>query len=155
MRTFLTDYPDLNKCRFYDEYSGIFCSSPVYENSAYCPFHLNKIGDNNIENVSSKYFYFDAVNYYKLDEKSADELVNGAWEVLAHYDEYKKSFKILDLPENSEIETIKKRYKYLAKTFHPDVMENKDINFKTEKKFYEINNAYRFLIKMLSKNKLL
>jgi len=60
-----------------------------------------------------------------------------------------KSLKILDLLMPISVDEIKKRYKKLVKIFHPDVNNsNKD----AEKKFKEINGAYKILLKKFLKN---
>jgi len=149
MRTFLTEYPEKNRCHFYNEHSGKFCCEICNNDENYCSFHSKKLGLSNLEKLSSKYFYMDKSNYYKIDKNNAEELINGAWEVLSNYGEYKKSFEMLDLPETADLNMIKKRFKYLAKKYHPDCInfENPDINL--DKKFNEINNAYRYLLKIL------
>ena len=148
MRTFLLDYPDNGKCRFYNEDSSNFCMAPS-DNNNYCNFHFNKIGNNKIEIASQKYFYLDKKNFYKLNKETAEAFVNGTWQILSHYDEYKKSFKILNLPESATIDTIKKRFKYLAKKYHPDCAIKNDIISIKHEKFNQINNAYTLLLKMI------
>ncbi len=54
----------------------------------------------------------------------------------------KNYYKILGLPENASKKEIKKKYKKLAKKYHPDV--NKDPGAK--ERFIEINEAYEILI---------
>jgi hypothetical protein len=143
MRIFLLDYPPVNQCRYYNEHLGKFCCALTEQNNDYCSNHLKQIGDKNIEFQSSKYFYLDKTNYKKFNNETANDLLNGVWEVLSDYDNYKKSFEILGLPESSGMDLIKKQYKYLAKKYHPD------INSENEKKFTEINNAYRYLMKKI------
>ena len=46
------------------------------------------------------------------------------------------------------VNNIKKAYKKLVKLFHPDVNKN---NKEAEKKFKEINEAYKFLLKKFLK----
>jgi len=63
--------------------------------------------------------------------------------------EEQKSIEILEIKMPINIEKIKKAYKRLVKIFHPDVnKENKD----AEKKFKEINQGYRILLKKLKKS---
>ncbi len=149
MRTFLAEYPEKNRCHFYNDHSGNFCSEPCGNDENYCSFHLKKMGQSNLEKLSSKYFYLDKSNYYKIDKDNAEELINGAWEVLSNYNEYKKSFQMLDLPETADLTMIKKRYKYLAKKYHPDCINFDNPGINLDKKFNEINNAYRYLLKIL------
>lgn len=141
MRTILLKYPIKGKCRYFIENSSSFCNNDTDSDKNYCQRHLKQI-DNEIENLSIKYFYLDKENYYKLDKDTAEEFINGAWEILFNYEEYKKSFEILELPESSDMETIKKQFKILAKKYHPDHGEI------THNKFNEINRAYRFLLKI-------
>lgn len=147
MRTFLSDYPAPGQCRFYDQYSGTFCHEKTEEPAeSYCSFHREKVGDLEIEHLSTKYFYYDIENFFKLDKKTAEDFMNGSWEILGSYDKIRESFKILDLPETSGIELIKQRFKELAKKYHPDVSGD------NHTKFNRINNAYRILIKTVSLN---
>lgn len=140
MRTYLLEYPEKGKCRYYNNDLSDFCRSDCINNIDYCDFHFSKIGDNYIENISTRYFYLDKSNYYKLDQRTAESFISGSWEILAHYSEYKKSFKILDLSESVDLDTIKRKFKELAKKYHPDI--NKD----PEKIFNKINNAYCFIM---------
>lgn len=143
MRTFLIDYPDKGKCFFYNEDLFCFCKNECKGENNYCDFHLKRIGSNNIDMLSEKYFYLDKNNYYKLNKETAEAFLSGTWEILAKFDDFKKSFKILNLPESADLNTIKRQFKYLAKKYHPDTGE-------ASNKFYEINNAYRFLMKYYS-----
>ena len=143
MRTKLNDYPKKNRCRFYDEHNGKFCNVESKEDKYYCEFHEKKIGVSEIEELSTKYFYFDIDNYYKLDKETADAFINGTWEVLANFDKVRNCFVTLELPEVYDIELIKKQFKVLAKKYHPDMGEQ------SHQKFNEINRAYRFLIQTI------
>jgi hypothetical protein len=142
MRTFLFEYPPHGKCKFFNEDVLSFCSETTMGNSEYCEFHKFQL-ENEIEQLSIKYFYLDRENFYRLDKETAESFINGTWEILMNYDDYKKSFEILELPESSDIETIKKQFKILAKKHHPDHGES------SHKKFNEINRAYRLLIEMI------
>lgn len=146
MRTFLLPYPEKNRCHYYDEFNGYFCNE-ITDNNTYCAFHRKIVGEKDIEKAPIKYYYLDKSNYFKLDKKNIDDLLNGTWKIITQYDEYKKSFEILDLPETADLKIIKTRYKYLAKKYHPDITKNKEDG----KKFIEINNAYKFLLSILEK----
>ena len=61
-----------------------------------------------------------------------------------------KSLKILELSMPISVDEIKKKYKKLVKIFHPDVNDN---NKNAEKKFREINEAYKLLLKKFLKRK--
>ena len=51
----------------------------------------------------------------------------------------KEAYKILEIPQTATPEEAKKKYRELAKEFHPDV--NKDAG--AEAKFKKINEAYQ------------
>lgn len=62
--------------------------------------------------------------------------------------EENKCLKTLNLSMPITVEQIKKRYKKLVKIFHPDVNDN---NKEAEKKFKEIAEAYKILLKKFLK----
>jgi len=64
-------------------------------------------------------------------------------------EEERKSLTILELKMPISVDEIKKRYKKLVKIFHPDVNDN---NKNAEKKFKEIAEAYKILLKKFLKN---
>ena len=64
-------------------------------------------------------------------------------------EEERKSLTILELKMPISVDEIKKRYKKLVKIFHPDV---NDDNKNAEKKFKEITEAYKILLKKFLKN---
>jgi hypothetical protein len=142
MRTFLISYPEIGLCRYYDEQSGKFCKAECLLDKLYCKFHFGKY-ENEIETLSIKYFYLDIDNYNNLNDKTADDFINGSWEILLNYKEFQRSFEILELPQSSSLDMIKKQFKILAKKFHPDHGET------SHNKFNEINRAYRFLLKVM------
>lgn len=144
MRTFLADYPLPGKCRHYDEHAGGFCGADCAGN--HCDFHSERTGDNELGELSDRYFYLDGKNFHKLDENTAGAFMEGTWELLAHYGDFKKSFAVLDLPESADVNMVKRKFRILAKKYHPDHGE------KSHEKFNEINGAYRLLMKMLPKN---
>ena len=51
----------------------------------------------------------------------------------------KKYYKILNLTENASLKEVKKRYKQLAKKYHPDVNKEKNAH----SKFLKIKEALR------------
>lgn len=140
MRTMLVPYPEDGYCRFYEEHLGRFCRTMCPAGQSYCQFHANQVGDTALEELSLRYFYLDKENYYKLDEDTATAFINGTWEILTHYDNYTKSFQVLGLPETADLRMIKKRFRELAKKYHPDRGAQSD------HKFHEINNAYQLLM---------
>jgi len=143
MRTIIVDYPSEGNCRFFEESICQFCGASCQNNHPYCDFHAQKQGDMELELLSIKHFYLDRNNYYKLNAETADAFISGTWELLRHYDEYINSFKILDLPETSDIQLIKKKFRTLARQYHPDH------GAASSEKFNEINNAYRLLLKVM------
>ena len=64
--------------------------------------------------------------------------------MLIHYDEFKKSFKVLGLSETADLGMIKRKFKTLAKRHHPD------LGAQSHEEFCRINRAYRLLIQMRS-----
>ena len=60
-----------------------------------------------------------------------------------------KSLAILELKMPISVDEIKKRYKKLVKIFHPDV---NDDNKNAERKFKEITEAYKILLKKFLRN---
>ena len=89
---------------------------------------------------------------FSLYEKEADLknfLKNKIYEEKLTNEEV-KSLKMLGLIMPISVEEIKKKYKKLVKIFHPDVNDNNKI---AEKKFKEINEAYRVLLKKFIKKK--
>ena len=62
--------------------------------------------------------------------------------------EESNSLNILELILPVSIDEIKKKYKKLVKIFHPDVNDN---NKEAEKKFKEISEAYKILLKKFLK----
>ena len=56
----------------------------------------------------------------------------------------KDAFNLLELDINSTMDEIKRRYKSLAKKWHPDVQQNEDSRNKN--KFIDITNAYKTIL---------
>lgn len=143
MKTFLVNFPETGKCRYYDEDSGLFCNADSVNETEYCDFHLSKNETDSIDFISDRFFYLDVKNYFSLDESTADAFLNGAWELLNNYSTYRDSCKILDLPEGTGISIVKNRFRHLAKKYHPDISEE---NYQI---FSKINTAYRNIIKYI------
>lgn len=60
-------------------------------------------------------------------------------------DNIKKSYKILDVPFNASVEEIRRKYRLLIKTYHPDVC--KDISpEEANKRIREITEAYKTIM---------
>lgn len=144
MRSYLADYPAFGECREYDPVTGLFCKAETENGEKYCSFHKSKHENNDVELSSVKYFYFSDDNFYNIDENRAEAFVNGAWELLFNYEEYRKSIKKLDLPDNCTMEMLKTAYRKFAKIHHPDLNDGKLTD-----EFIEINDAYQLLLKIL------
>ena len=95
--------------------------------------------------------FFD--NDYGLFEKEKDIknfIKNKISDEKLTQDEH-KSLNIMELSLPISVNDIKKKYKKLVKIFHPDVNDN---NKEAEKKFKEISEAYKILLKkFLNKSK--
>ena len=144
MRTILAPYPEERQCRFFEDLLGRFCQTVCHPGQSYCKFHANMLGDTALEELSIKYFYLDQQNFYKLDAETATAFINGTWEILTHYEAYQRSFEILGLLETSDLNQIKKKFRQLAKQYHPDR------GAQSREKFQEINNAYQLLVQIYS-----
>lgn len=101
-----------------------------------------KFGTKNLNYSYKKQFKFDANKFELSSEKSINPELMNAW-------------NILDLEPNTKIDDVKKKYKLLAKKWHPDTSldcEEKK-KYKNEK-FVIITNAYKKIVKsILNKNK--
>ena len=62
--------------------------------------------------------------------------------------DYKRALEILELSKNFTKEELQKQHKILAKKYHPDNCE-----FGDEKRFIEVQEAYKYLSKLDSVNK--
>jgi hypothetical protein len=142
MRTFLTDYPESGHCRFYHPHDGRFCHDPAEEGD-YCRFHHEKVDQTGLALLSERYFYLDKTNFHALDAETIDAFMNGTWEMLTHYDDYRRSVDALDLPASADIPMVKKRFRRLAKQYHPDLGTG------PPERFHEINRAYQVLMRLL------
>ena len=96
---------------------------------------INELLDND-NNIFEKDSYF--FGFYK--NKLIDETLTK---------EQNNSLKLLDLKLPVNLDQIKKKYKKLVKIFHPDVNDN---NKNAERKFKEITEAYKILLKKFLKN---
>ena len=62
-----------------------------------------------------------------------------------------KSWKILELNPKSSLKDVKKKYKTLAKKWHPDsITTNKVDKDNAKEKFVLITNAYKKIVEFLS-----
>ena len=86
--------------------------------------------------------------FLKKKKKSIDFLRNKLVDENITNEEH-KSLNILELKMPISVDEIKKRYKKLVKIFHPDV---NDDNKNAERKFKEITEAYKILLKKFLRN---
>lgn len=143
MRTFLLDYPAAGRCRHYDPWAGRFCSAPRGEDPDYCDRHFDQMGKSAVERLSTRYFYLDAENFDRFDAATAEEFVSGAWDLLTHYDAFRESLRVLDLPEAADLAMVKRKFRHLAMRHHPDR------GARSAERFNEINRAYRLLVRVM------
>ncbi len=142
MRTFLTDYPASDRCRFYRPENGRFCQDET-DDGDYCRFHRDQNDSGALALLSDRHFYLDRANFYAMDRRTIEAFMNGTWEILNHYDDYQKSFAVLDLPLSADIPMVKKRFRRLAKRHHPDGGAG------AADRFHDINRAYQVLMRLL------
>ena len=101
-----------------------------------------KFGTKQIDEKYKKLFNFVENNFVEKNCSKLDEKLLKAW-------------KTLDLKPDSSLEQVKKKYKVLAKKWHPDTISNNDENKKIAKeKFLIITNAYKKITKSFSDAKI-
>lgn len=54
-------------------------------------------------------------------------------------------FKILGVPRNADLETIKERYRFLAHAYHPDKFANESHKKQAEQEFQKISHSFKVL----------
>jgi hypothetical protein len=143
MRIFLAEYPVSGKCRYYIDDTGQFCGADCAGENNYCPFHRNSVGESAVEALSIKYFYLDRDNFDRLDEKTAEAFLQGAWDLLTRYGEYEKSLSVLGIIGAPDLRTVKRNFRRLAMEHHPDR------GAESHRRFNEINRAYRLLLRVI------
>ena len=95
-------------------------------------------------------FFDTAKTLFEKDKDLENFLKNKIIDEKLTKDEH-KSIKILGLSLPIYVKEIKKKYKKLVKIFHPDVNDNSK---EAERKFKEINEAYKILLKRFLKKKI-
>ncbi|MBF0103460.1 MAG: J domain-containing protein, partial [Desulfobacterales bacterium] len=80
--------------------------------------------------------------------ETAEAFINGTWDILKNYPEIQNSFEILGVTDQWNLELIKKRFRVLAKTYHPDVVDVKDT--KSAESFIKIQKAYDIVVKYMT-----
>ena len=144
MRTCVREYPASGRCRHFDDEMAEFCAAPCQNDGQLCDFHLARIDETGIDRLSDRYFYLDPANFTALSAENAEKFMAGAWKLLQNYEEYRRCLAILDLPEGVSIDVLKKRFRYLARTMHPDITAGH------HEEFSKINTAYRNLLNWLT-----
>lgn len=148
MSIHLIKFPETGHCRHYSHDYGRFCREIIFsENTRQCEFHHERTLPQSIECLSERYFYLDWENFFAVNEETAESFISGAWNLLCNYEDLVDCYKILDLPENSNLKVVKMQFRNLAKKFHPDL--NPDFH----QEFSRINSAYRRLIGYLTVRK--
>lgn len=61
----------------------------------------------------------------------------------SNFDNLEQCFRILGLPTTASLDEIKKRYRHLAKAFHPDSYPDSHSKEEAAKRFREITEAYK------------
>jgi hypothetical protein len=92
-------------------------------------------------------FPLNDFNLFQNDKEMRDFLKNKTLDENLTTIEH-QSLRALDIKIPTSLEEIKKKYKKLVKIFHPDVNAN---NKEAEKKFKEITEAYKILLKKFLK----
>ena len=95
-----------------------------------------------------KEFLVTDYSLFEKEKEIRDFLKNKMFDENLTNQEY-QSLKVLKINMPISVDEIKKKYKKLVKIFHPDVNDN---NKNAEKKFKEITEAYKILLKKFLKN---
>jgi hypothetical protein len=88
-----------------------------------------------------KDYYLDIKHYFETQEEDVHQLLNQFWGKYLAQDEKNDALETLSLPSNSSYTEIKKQYKRLAQTHHPD-------KGGCEQQFKKITAAKRILDKL-------
>lgn len=143
MRTVVRSFPEPGCCREFLEENSEFCGAECCEESTRCRFHFSPEDQNALDRLSEKYFYLEKNNFKSLTAETADKFINGAWQLLQNHDDYRKCLAVMGLPEGVTVDLLKKRFRYLARTMHPDLVGCHN------NEFAQINAAYRKLLAYL------
>ncbi|WP_139452647.1 DnaJ domain-containing protein [Campylobacter armoricus] len=109
--------------------------------------------DGNI-NSTKKNVLKTIIKAFELDNSILEKLLN-SMQMHTKNMNLQKACEILGLSENTSLEELKKRYRELAKKYHPDILNanNSDETKIKEgvRKFQEINESYEFLKQYLER----
>lgn len=144
MRIRPVPFPAQGRCRHFLDNMVRFCAAPCRDGSDYCNFHLDRMENGALEELSARTFYLDRENFTRLDGETARAFVSGSWEYLGNYERFRESFRILELPDSADLNLLKSQFRKLARQCHPDVSREPDRRFK------ELNNAYQVLLRYFS-----
>lgn len=140
MRTCVKPFPGNSACRHFTDESAAFCGAPCGDGARFCTFHFQRIDETAIDSLSERYFYLDWKNFTALSAETAEKFMGGAWQLLQNHEDYRHCLTVMGLPEGVSLDLLKKRFRYLAKTMHPDVSAGH------HEEFARINVAYRRLL---------
>ncbi len=144
MRTCVRDLPAIGRCRYFDDDAAAFCEAVCSGEEHICDFHARKVEDSALEHLSERYFYLDPANFSALAPENAEKFISGAWNLLHNQEEYQRCLAVMGLPEGVSLDLLRKRFRHLARTLHPD------INSVDHAEFARINSAYRTLLKLMN-----
>jgi len=98
------------------------------------------INTNNIINIPHQHIFnkIDMQRFLSFEKKIQKKILTPM----------QTAYIVLGINQNDDLKTIKKKYKSLAKLFHPDKFhnENKNILDKSTKEFQKISEAYNIII---------
>ena len=143
MRTCLRKFPEAGSCRYFLAEEARFCGAAGSLTHPYCDFHRSRVEEQALDCLSERYFYLDPANFTALSSDNAEKFIAGAWNLLHNHDEYLNCLAVLGLPEGVTADLLKKRFRHLAKSLHPD------LNPIDHRKFALINDAYRRLLNFM------
>jgi len=143
MRTCVKEYPEPSLCQYFSDELVDFCGASCNEAQQWCDFHARRIDETAVDWLSDRYFYLDTANFMALNAENAEKFMVGAWSLLQNHADYLQCLKVLGLPEGVSVDILKKRFRHLAKTLHPD------ISSAHHEEFAHINSAYRRLLAYL------
>ncbi len=143
MRTCVQKFPEASLCRHFDDENARFCRVQCGEDRLLCDFHFRQVDEMAIDSISERYFYLAPENFSALSGENAEKFINGAWNLLQNHEDYCRCLTVMGLPEGVTLDLLRKRFRYLAKTMHPD------LNGVDYREFAAINAAYRRLLAYL------
>ncbi len=140
MGTCLYERPAEKSCQVFVAEMTKFCGAACVDGFSACEFHRQNTDQMAIDRLSDRYFYADESNFSALAASHAEKFLSGAWHLLQNHDDYLLCLHTLDLPDGVTKEQVKKRFRHLARTMHPDISEH------SSEEFAIMNAAYRKLL---------